>query len=131
MTAEPASAAPAGWYPDPYQPGQFRWFDGYQWTAHAGASAPVTGAAWGPPPERDRSVEYLLPVNRTGLSIAAGYAGLFAILLIFAPIALVLGVLALRDLQDKPAVAGRGRAWFGLIAGAIGTLGLILVIASS
>jgi hypothetical protein len=70
----------------------------------------------------------LLPVNRTGWSIAAGYAGLFSVLLIFAPIALILGVVALLDLTHKPDVGGRGRAWFGVVAGTFGTAGLFIVM---
>jgi hypothetical protein len=131
----PVSSAPAGWYPDPHLPGQLRWFDGAGWTAHVHAAAPATPnvAPWGSgppawPAERDRTMEAMLPVNRSGLAIAAGYAGLFSILLVFAPIALVLGVLALRDLSSKPTVAGRGRAWFGIVAGALGTVGLVAVM---
>jgi hypothetical protein len=132
--ASPVSTAPPGWYPDPYQTGQLRWFDGYRWTEHASAPQPqgypsAAYGSWPAPPQRDRGMEALLPVNRTGLSIAAGYAGLFSILLIFAPIALILGILALMDLTHKPDVGGRGRAWFGLTAGAFGTLGLFAVIA--
>ena len=111
--------AQPGWYADPHSAQHWRWFDGRQWTAHVAPAVPA---------QRDRSIEALLPVNRSGLAIAAGYAGLFAILLVFAPIALVLGVLALRDLSTKPTVGGRGRAWFGVVAGALGTLGLLAAI---
>jgi uncharacterized protein DUF2510 len=123
FTTTPVTSAPANWYPDPYQPGQLRWFDGYRWTEHASGQQPSQ-------PPRDRSIEVLLPVNRTAWSIAAGYAGLFSILLVFAPLALILGVIALIDLTHKPDVGGRGRAWFGLIAGAFGTLGLFSLIAN-
>ena len=130
-TPAPATPPPAAWYPDPSVPGQLRWFDGAQWTPHVHPGAPVQAWPYAQPQgARDRSVEALIPVNRTGLSIAAGYAGLFAVLVVTAPIALVLGVLALRDLRDKPDVGGRGRAWFGLVAGALGTLVLVLAVLS-
>src|SRR5437016_4131317 len=101
--APPASAPavttpPPGRYADPHAPHRLRWFDGWQWTPHV---SPVPTAG------RDRSIEVLLPVNRSGRAIAAGYAGLFSILLVFAPVALLLGVLALRDLATKPTVGGR------------------------
>ncbi|KQM81902.1 DUF2510 domain-containing protein [Agromyces sp. Leaf222] len=32
--AQPASAAPAGWYPDPHGAPMRRWWDGYTWTDH-------------------------------------------------------------------------------------------------
>ncbi|BCW07658.1 DUF2510 domain-containing protein [Arthrobacter sp. NtRootA1] len=33
------SSTPAGWYPDPSEPRQMRWWDGFQWTPHL---APAT-----------------------------------------------------------------------------------------
>jgi len=71
----------------------------------------------------------LLPVGRSGWAIAAGYAGLFALLVLPAPIALILGVLGWRDIWRSKGTAapkyGMGRVVFALITGVLGT-GLLL-----
>jgi len=81
-----------------------------------------------PPPSigDDPAIRMLLPVGRSGLAIAAGYAGLFAILLVPAPFALWLGILAIRDLRRNPEKHGLGRAIFGVVMGSIFTLALIV-----
>jgi Protein of unknown function (DUF2510) len=128
MSSTPVTAVPPGWYPDPQAYGLLRWYSGIEWTAHT-APAPV-GIMQPVSPEPDRILEFLLPVNRSGLAIAAGYAGLFSILLVFAPVSLLLGILAVRDLSARPGVGGRGRAWFGLVAGGIGTVILLGILLS-
>lgn len=70
---------------------------------------------------------WMIPVGRSGWSIAAGYAGLFSIVGCGAPFAVVFGILALRELKRHPELGGRGRAWFGLIAGALGTAAIIAI----
>ncbi|MDB4931767.1 MAG: hypothetical protein JWM10_4251, partial [Myxococcaceae bacterium] len=45
--------------------------------------------------------------------------GLFAMLGVFAPFAIVAGVLALRTLKQRPDLHGAGRAWFGIVMGAL------------
>ncbi len=67
------------------------------------------------------AMRLLLPVGRSGLAIAAGYAGLFALLIVPAPLALLLGVLAIRDLRRHPKKHGMGRAVFGVVIGGLGT----------
>ncbi len=122
--------APAAWYPDPGNGYQLRYFDGQAWTEHVHPGPYVQPGAYGtPPPARNRTVEALLPVNRTGLSIAAGYLGLMCLVVVPGPIAVLVSVLALRELRRKPDVAGRGRAWFGLVAGILATVGLLALIA--
>ncbi len=73
-----------------------------------------------------------LPVGRTPLSIVAGYLGLFSLTFILAPVALIVGILAIRDLKAHPEKHGLGRAWFGTIMGGIFTaLAIIGLIASA
>jgi hypothetical protein len=64
---------------------------------------------------------WVLPVGRSGWAIAAGYAGLFALLLIPAPIALILGIGAVLDIRRHPKKRGMGRAIFAILTGALGT----------
>ena len=81
--------------------------------------------------EDDPALRMLLPVGRSGLAIAAGYMGLFALVLVPAPFAILLGILALRDIKNNPKKMGKGRAIFGIIMGILGTAGLVYVIISS
>ncbi|HBN21882.1 MAG TPA: hypothetical protein DD412_01420 [Holosporales bacterium] len=80
-----------------------------------------------PQNDYDIATKILLPVGRSGLAISAGYAGLFALLIFPAPLALLLGILAFYDLKKNPQKGGRGRMLFGLITGGIGTLILALL----
>jgi hypothetical protein len=77
----------------------------------------------------------LLPVGRSGWAIAAGYLGLFSLVLIPAPISVIVSFLAIRDIRRSKLTVhpkhGMGRAIFGLIMGILGTLllGIILISA--
>jgi len=115
---------------------------------YAGQSGPCAGCgqtitipraahpapAFRPPPSigDDPAIRMLLPVGRSGLAIAAGYAGLFAVVPCLAPLALLLGILAIRDLRNNPHKHGMGRAIFGVVMGSVFTLALIVwvVVAS-
>ena len=92
---------------------------------------PNAGPA-GPPPlpvapriGDDAGIRMLLPVGRSGLAIAAGYLGLFSLIILPAPIALIVSVLAIRDIRnhrdDPHPKHGMGRAIFGLVMGLLGT----------
>ena len=78
---------------------------------------------------QDAGMRMLLPVGRSALAIAAGYMGLFAILVLPAPFALLLGILAVRDIKKHPEKHGLGRAWFAIIIGGLVTVvtGLVLL----
>ena len=78
----------------------------------------------------DAGMRMLLPVGRSGWAIAAGYLGLLSVLCVPAPFALLTAILAMREMRRDPKKHGMGRAVFGLIMGAIGTLGLVIVILS-
>lgn len=69
----------------------------------------------------DPVVRAILPVGRTALSIIAGYLGLGALFCLPAPLALAVGIWALLDLKRRPGMHGKGRAIFGIVAGAVGT----------
>jgi hypothetical protein len=91
------------------------------------------GVLPGPPPrpfEEDPAMRLLLPVGRSGWAIAAGYLGLFSVLLVFAPFALLCGILAIRDIKRNPKKCGMGRAIFGIVMGALGTVGLVFLCAA-
>ena len=88
---------------------------------------PVTSAA---PPDlgEDAVVRMLIPVGRSGWAIAAGYAGLFAVLFFPAPIALVLGLVAIWDIRKHPKKHGLGRAIFGLVMGPLFTVPMLFFL---
>jgi hypothetical protein len=80
------------------------------------------------PIEDDPMIRMLLPIGRSGWAIAAGYAGLFAALFFPAPISVILGILAIRDIKQHPKKHGMGRAIFGLVSGILFTILLVIGI---
>ena len=70
----------------------------------------------------DAGLEILIPINRTGWSIAAGYLGLFSLLPFIGVIAILVSVIAFFDLSRRPESHGRGRAIFGLVMGVFTTI---------
>jgi len=93
---------------------------------------PFPGRPLAPPsPGDDPLVRMLLPVGRSGWAIAAGYAGLFALTCGLAPVALILGIVAIYDLKKHPEKHGMGRAIFGLVMGLLGTALLVYFLLTS
>jgi hypothetical protein len=85
----------------------------------------------GTPKDVDESsvgMRLLLPVGRSPWAIAAGYLGLFSVLLAPAPVALLVGLYAVHDIRTHPKRHGMGRALFGVLAGAAGTIFMITML---
>jgi len=73
-------------------------------------------------PTETHVLEAFIPINRSGIAIAAGYVALFTIPFIFVgPIAVALGIIGLVKNKNNPAKKGKGRLWFAVIYGGIGT----------
>jgi heme A synthase len=93
-------------------------------------SAPDAAPSYGRPQvqatEVDPAMRFVLPVGRSALSIAAGYLGLCSLIACIAPVAVVVSIMAIRELKRNPELLGWGRAIFGLVMGSIGTIILIL-----
>lgn len=79
----------------------------------------------------DAGMRMLLPVGRSGWAIAAGYLGLLSVLLVFAPFALICGIIAVVVIQKNPEKRGMGRAIFGIAMGGIFTVALIAAVISA
>ena len=84
---------------------------------------------------QDPLARMVLPVGRSGWAIAAGYLGLFSLALIPAPIAIIVSIIAMRDISKSKNTSepkhGMGRAIFGLLAGLFGCFLLLLMISAS
>ncbi len=79
--------------------------------------------------EENPEMRMLLPVGRSPYAIIAGYLGLFSLIILPAPLALLFGILAVRDIKKNPKRHGMGRAIFGIVMGAIfSSILLIFVI---
>jgi hypothetical protein len=100
-----------------------------------GQTVTILAAGMAPPPARgglgdDPLLRMVIPVGRSAWAIAAGYAGLFSLIFFCAPIALILGIVAIYDLRKHPEKHGWGRAIFGLVMGLIFTVGLVAFLLS-
>jgi hypothetical protein len=121
---EGGSSTPPNWGPPQGQPGP-NWQQqppAYGWPPQNGYGMPHKTVD-------DKLLEWTVPINRSGLAVGAGYAALLSFpILIAAPIGVLLGTLALRDLAHNPHKLGKGRAWFAIIYGGLGTVVLLCVL---
>jgi Domain of unknown function (DUF4190) len=82
---------------------------------------PAAGYAPHPQMRPNQDMELLVPINVAPLALIAGYVGFASMFCFPAPIALVLGVVALRSLAKNPQQTGKGRAWLAIVTGGLGT----------
>jgi hypothetical protein len=66
---------------------------------------------------QNAGIRMLLPVGRSFWAIAAGYMGLCSVILLPAPFAIILGIIAIIDIRKHPEKHGMGRAIFGIVMG--------------
>jgi hypothetical protein len=76
----------------------------------------------------DPVMRALLPVGRSGWAIAAGYLGLFSLLVLPAPLALLTGIVGIVDIRRHPHRHGMGRCIFGIVMGFVGSAVLVLFL---
>ena len=99
---------------------------------HCGCFVVAGEAAAGLSAGNDGAMRYIVPgSNVSGIAIAAGYLGLLSLAMVPAPFALLTGVLAVRAIKRDENKRGLGRAWFGIIMGALGSAALIFVVVAS
>ena len=121
---------PPGWYPDPAAPASFRWWDGAQWTPYVHVPGPmpdVTG--------KNDPAYWLLPVGRPWQALVAGYLGVVCLItwlmgpvgVVFGAITVALGIWGL-DAGRSRKLGGQGRAWFGIVTGAVSAVVSILLM---
>ncbi len=80
----------------------------------------------------DPSLKYLVPVGRSGYAIAAGYLGLFSLVIPFLCFAtMIFSILGTLDLRKHPEKLGWGRIGTGYALGGTMTLVHLIVIASA
>ncbi len=85
-----------------------------------------------PPEGESAGMRMLVPVGRSGWAIAAGYFGLFSLIPLFAPIGLIVSIVAAVHLKRNPRLHGWGRTLFGLLmsGGVVALTAIVLVLAA-
>ncbi len=74
-------------------------------------------------------VHWLIPTGRSWQAIVAGYLGIVSLVIwVLGPVAAGFGIWALARSSGDPRLHGRGRAIFGIVAGAAGTAALLLFV---
>jgi hypothetical protein len=126
-------SAPAGWYADPENAANVRYWDGSQWTDDFAPAQPTGALATGPAPVAPMYPSYAsVPVQKTGtngFSIASLVLGIIWLYWIGSILALIFGYVAKNQIDRTGGTqGGRGMAIAGIVLGWIGVGVLLLVI---
>ncbi len=110
---------PAGYYPDPQDPGRQRWWDGHDWATHA-----TGGRVEAPPPIVHHAVSTPNAYAITSLVLSLSW-----IFFLGSVLGVLFGHLALRQIAASDGTeTGRGTAIVGLIVGYTGLIGGLFVL---
>ena len=128
---------PAGWYADPEDPSQQRYWDGSAWTEHRAPGAqpaPAAKPSYSPDYTAQQAQQgWQQNTETSGGAIAALVLGILSIVACFGPItgipAMIVGRRASRDIEASGGrLEGAGLATGGFVTGLIGTLIGVLIL---
>ena len=77
----------------------------------------------------DPKLQLLIPTGLSSNAVTAGYLGLFSFMIVTAPVAILCGILGLREIRTHRELRGRGRAWFGIVMGSAALVVFVLMLA--
>jgi len=72
--------------------------------------------------QSDAAMRMLLPVGRSRYAVAAGYLAFFSWVPILGQLAVICGLLGIKEIKNDKDKHGIGRAWFGVVLGVVFTI---------
>ena len=78
--------------------------------------------------EHGLGMRMIAPVGRSWWAIAAGYLGLFSLVIVPAPVTVIVSAIAMWHLRKNPKLHGWGRAVFGMVMGLLFSAILVVIL---